>query len=244
MKIELSPSHDLPRLVKRYSERGRIQIRDLFVEAGAEAILAEIEKLPWGLAFNQGQQVVELDAQRLARIGQAESARMLAEIYEGARSGYQFLYAYYPLLTAYFSPQHPDMPLFRAYEFINSPPFLDFIRELTGLRSIKWADAQATCFRAGHFLKYHTDENPAQRRAAAYVLNFTKSWGRDWGGYLQFFNDRYDVEEGYRPVFNAINIFTIPADHSVSAVASYVQSSRYSITGWFREDDPPGPFRG
>lgn len=39
------------------------------------------------------------------------------------------------------------------------------------------------------------------RRAAAFVFNFTKLWERDWGGYLQFFKDRGDVELAWRPVF-------------------------------------------
>ena len=72
------------------------------------------------------------------------------------------------------------------YEFINSPRFLEFVRRLTGLDDIRWADGHATLYRAGHFLKFHTDEKPADKRRAAYVLNFTKDWGRDWGGLLQF----------------------------------------------------------
>ena len=241
MHIALNPSLDAERLASAYRTRRRLQIRDLLTEPSAEAVLGAIEMLPWGLAYNDGNRVVELDAKAVDRLSREEAGRVMAGIHERARSAYQFVYAYYPLLTAYFTPGAERLAIFDMFEFINSAPFIDFIRKVTGLADIRWADGQATLFRAGHFLKYHTDESPNEQRLAAYVINMTKGWGRDWGGYLQFFDERYDVDQAYRPVFNAINIFTIPADHSVSMVSSYAPGNRYSITGWFRGDDPPGP---
>lgn len=244
MEIALNPGHDVAALAAAYRIKRRLQVRDVLVEPAAEQVLAALTATPWGLAYNQGDQVAELDAQAIARLTPADRSQIGAAVFQGARRGYQFLYAYYPLFRAYFTPGHPHIALFDVYEFINSQPMLDFVRALTGHSGIRWADAQATNFRAGHFLKYHTDEAPQHRRAAAYVMNFTKGWGRDWGGYLQFFNDRYDIEDGYRPVFNALNIFSVPMDHSVSMVASYAPGERLSVTGWFREDEPPAPIGG
>jgi len=241
MPIGLNPALDAHELAGAYRAKGRIQIRDLLGEESAAAVLAALEGVPWGLAFNEGANVVQLDADAVAKLSREQAAQIMAGVHERARSGYQFLYAYYPLLTAYFTPGTERLPIYDAFEFINSAPFLDFIRTVTGLANIRWADGQATLFRAGHFLKYHTDESPKETRLAAYVINMTKGWGRDWGGFLQFFDERYDVEQAFRPVFNAINIFTIPADHSVSMVSSYAPGNRLSITGWFRGDDPPGP---
>lgn len=244
MQLQLSPGHNAVELNARYCERGRLQIRDILTEASAEAILAELQRLPWGVAFNTDQGVVELDAGQLARLSPQQAQQMLAQVHARAQTSFQYLYSYFPLFAAYFRPQRKYMAIFQAYEFINSPAVLDFVRTVTGLSTIRWADAQATLFRAGDFLKYHTDSAPGQGRVAAYVLNLTKGWGRDWGGYLQFFDERYDVEQAYRPVFNALNIFTVPADHSVSMISTYAPGNRYSITGWFREDDPPGPIGG
>lgn len=244
MHYQLNPGLNLPSLSGNYVAKGRGQIRDFFTEDSAERILHHLANdTPWGLAFNQGDSVTQLSAEQVKALTAEQQRQVAALVSEGARKGYQFAYQYYPLLANYFNPAQPRTPLFDVFEFINSAPFLDFVRQLTGLRSIRWADGQATLFRAGHFLKYHTDENPRERRVAAYVLNFTKGWGRDWGGYLQFFNDQYDIEDGLRPVFNALNLFTVPAHHSVSQIASYAPGHRFSITGWLREDEPPGPFR-
>ncbi|MDQ2780552.1 MAG: 2OG-Fe(II) oxygenase [Pseudomonadota bacterium] len=244
MRYQLNTNLNLPSLHRDYLAKRRGQVRDFFSDDCAEQILQHLSAdTPWGLAFNQGDRVTQLSAEQVGALTAEQQRQVAAVISEGARKGYQFLYHYYPLLANYFDPAQPRTPLFDVFEYLNSEPFLRFVRDLTGLRSIRWADAQATLFRAGHFLKYHTDENPRERRVAAYVLNFTKDWGRDWGGYLQFFNEQYDIEEGLRPVFNALNIFTVPAHHSVSQIANYAPGNRFSITGWLREDEPPGPFR-
>lgn len=240
MKLELNPALDDSALAQEFAQRGRIQIRDLLTDPSARALVSELQRLPWGLVYNQGNQVIELDAATVKSMPRDKGASAVAAIHEGARNGYQFFYAYYPLFREYFQRRLAPTRLFDAYEFINSEPFLSFIRRVTGLEDIRWADGQGTLFTAGHFLKCHTDEVPAERRLAAYVINLTENWGRDWGGFLQFFDERNDVE-AYRPIFNAINIFRIPANHSVSVVAPYVRAHRYSITGWFRGDSPPGP---
>jgi Rps23 Pro-64 3,4-dihydroxylase Tpa1-like proline 4-hydroxylase len=243
--IALNPALDASQLAIDYALRKRLQIRDVLLPESARQIHgALLERTPWSLAFNDGPRVIELKPDQLARLTPDETQRIADGVQRGAQAGYQFLYNIHPLLAEYFRPGAPRTPLFDVFEFMNRPATLDFLRRVTGIPTIRWADGQATLYRAGHFLKYHTDETPSQRRAAAYVLNLTEGWGRDWGGYLQFFNDRYDIEEAYRPIFNALNLFTVPMDHSVGMVASYAPGLRLSITGWLREDEPPGPIRG
>lgn len=240
MQLALNPNLDVPALTAAYGQRQRIQIRDFLEPPSARAAREELEKLPWGLAYRDGGRVVELYADAVARLDNREAARIMDAIREQARNDYQFLYAYYPILTAYFSPNLPTQPIFNLYEFINSEPVLNLVREVTGLKRIAWADAQATWFKPGHFLKAHTDEVGAEGRLAAYVLNFTKDWDPDGGGFLQFFDDRGDIGQAIRPAFNALNIFTVPQLHSVSMVSTWVTAKRLAMTGWFRSDSPPG----
>jgi SM-20-related protein len=244
MELSLNSALDVTSLAKRYREKGRIQIRDFLSTESAQAVLEELQSLPWGLAYNDGGRVVQLHADELARLGNREAADIMAGIRERARTDYQFLYAFYPVLTAYFSPAIERRPIFEFYEFMNSPAVLSLIRQVTGLPGINWADGQATWYKPGHFLKAHTDEAPSESRLAAYVMNFTPHWDRDWGGFLQFFNRNGDIELGFKPAFNALNLFTIPAPHSVSMVSTYVTAKRMAVTGWFRGDQPPGRIGG
>lgn len=238
--FRIDPRHDAASLASGYADRQRIQVRDFLIADDAERVCDVLtSRTPWGLVFNRGAEVIQLAPDAVAALSPEQQGALLREVQARAVSGYQFLYSTFPLLSAYTRRPEPRLPIYDAIEFVNSRAFLDFTRRLTGLADVVWADAHATQFRAGHFLKFHTDETPAERRRAAYVLNFTKGWGRDWGGYLQFFNERYDVEEAYRPVFNALNIFSVPSDHSVGMVSTYAPAGRYSITGWLRADEPP-----
>ena len=240
MDLKLNPSLDATGLAERYREKGRIQIKDFLAPDSAIAVFEELQSLPWGLVYNDGDRVVQLHSDQVARLGDREAANIMAGIRERARREYQFFYAFYPVLTAYFSPAIQRRPIFEFYEFMNNPMVLDFIRKVTGLPGINWADGQATWYKPGHFLKAHTDEAPTETRIAAYVMNFSPDWDRDWGGFLQFFDRNGDVEHGIKPAFNALNLFTIPAPHSVSMVSTYVNAKRMSVTGWFRGDQPPG----
>lgn len=243
--IRLNPALDAAKLAPDYADKKRLQVRGILEEDSAERIHRMLaDETPWWVAFNEGDEVHQFTPEQVRGLTESEAAAIRRGILQRAQSQYQFHYEYYPLYSKYFDRRAPRLPIYEAFEFINSAPVLAFARTLTGRPEIQWADGHATLFRAGHFLKYHTDEKPEDRRVAAYVLNFTKNWGRDWGGYLQFFNARYDIEEAYRPVFNALNIFTVPMDHSVGQVASFSAGRRFSITGWLRADAPPGSIGG
>ena len=242
--LRINPALQVGKLAKDYAGPRRMQIRDFFVGEDAERlhdILAT--RTPWWTAFNVGDKVEQLSPEAVAALPPAQLNQMLVGINERAKKQYQFIYQFYPIVPTYFAPAAPKLPILEVLDFINSPPALDFFRKLTGRPDIRWADAQATLYRSGHFLKSHSDQEPGNnRRIAAYILNFTKLWERDWGGYLQFYNESHDIEQAYRPIFNALNIFTVPQDHSVGMVSSFCYGMRFSITGWLRNDAPPGPF--
>ena len=103
---------------------------------------------------------------------------------------------------------------------------------LASVENIVRADAQATRYIPGSFLRKHNDMNQENTRQVAYVLNFTKDWQADWGGLLQFLDADGRVEETYFPVFNSLTLFRVPMWHDVSYVPPWTPSARYAITGW------------
>lgn len=240
--LELNPALDVSALAEAYVPKKRLQIRDFLTPESASAAHEYLEELRWGLAYNEGSQVVQLHAHMLDQLGDREAAQIMAGIHERARRQYQFVYAFYPILTAYFSPQVARHRIFQFYELLNSERVMETIRTVTGLTDIRWADAQATWFGPGHFLKVHSDENLSEKRVAAYVMNLSPQWDIDWGGFLQFFDEKTgNIEEAFKPSFNTLNLFTVPQLHSVSMVSTYVTAKRLAVTGWFRSDEPPGP---
>jgi len=241
MSMKINPGLDVDALASELARNRRLQIPDFFERDTADAIHEMLAtRTPWWLAYNVGNEVKQLSPETLSRMGHGQMERVLGEVVERAQTQYQFVYAFYPILGNYFS-QDPKPPISEVFRFLNTPPVLEWLRRLTRRDDVRWVDAQATLYQSGHFLKSHSDKDDSGARVAAYVLNFTKLWERDWGGYLQFFNDNHDIELALRPIFNALNIFLVPTDHSVGIVSPFAYGDRYSVTGWLRTDDPPGP---
>jgi SM-20-related protein len=169
-----------------------------------------------------------------AVLSPAQEAEMMNKAYQAARDDFHYLYDNHPM--SHEGEPYPDPSHYLAAitRFLNSRPVLDFARAVTGSSAIHFAEAQATRYRAGHFLNVHDDTFDAKKRVAAYVLNMTPNWRLDWGGALLFLDWHGQIAEGYAPAFNALNILAVPQPHMVGFVAPFAGAARYSVTGWFR----------
>lgn len=231
----LNPALEPQLLGQQFLERGRLQISDVLLPDAARALYRCLDKeVPWTLAYKAGEQSVTMDNEAFKALPDEQYALLRTRILEQAKSEFQFMYLSYMMVSAYLEQRNPNLILNRVVEYLNGAEFLNFARKLTGLSDIRKADCQATCYRAGHFLKYHNDDEATQERLVAYVLGLTPSWSADSGGLLQFLNAAGGVEETFMPRFNTLTLFRVPADHCVSYVSDYCVQSRYSITGWLR----------
>ena len=234
--FELNPRIGRAAAAAKFEREGRVQIRDFLTDAAAQTILQVLSReTPWGLAWRAGASGPH--ARRRQQVSQDELAKMGPEIAAAMRSGaYAFLYARYPMLDAYKEgwAEHPALEL--LIEHINAEPLMSLVREVTGIPTLAKADAQATLFAPNHFLALHDDSHVGEGWRVAYVMNFCPGeWRPDWGGYLQFYDEDGDIVGGYRPRFNALNMFRVPARHSVSYVPPFAPATRFAITGWFRD---------
>jgi len=235
MTLQISPSHNLEALAKTYARKKRGQVPNWLLPESADEIFNFLaEKTPWNLVYNKGEEVITVPNEKLAALQGPAMNNLLQEVYMRAGSEYQFMYYNYSILESYMSGKNKDFYLHRVLEFLNSEPVLDFVRKLTGIPDITKADAQATLYQQNCFLNRHSDQQSQEGRRCAYVLNLTREWYPFWGGYLQFFDDKSNIEEAYLPLFNTLNVFTVPKWHSVSFVPAFSGGARFSITGWFR----------
>lgn len=231
----LNPTLDLDALSREFQEHGRIQIRDVLEPDAAEAIYQCLHvQVPWTLAYIDGETSATLSEQQLNGLAPAEKAALQQRIHSRARDKFQFMYNSYMMVSAYKEGRNPELLLHRVLEYLNSEPYLDFARRVTGLNDIVRADAQATRYIPGHFLKNHNDLQENEGRLAAYVLGFAKDWQADWGGLLHFLDENGQVTDTFIPRFNSLTIFQVPVPHCVSYVAPFARQARYGITGWLR----------
>lgn len=237
--FKLNDGTDRVALADAFARDGRVQVRDFLTDASAREVHHILSRhTPWGLAWQAGTdgphaiEAAELTADPVRY--QQEIAQKTAQA--AARGDYAVQFARYPILSAYLGRWAPDGPHDLLLEHINSEPLLDFVRQVTGIPTIIKGDAQATLYAPGHFLGLHSDSHVAEGWLIAYVMNFCATeWKPDWGGYLNFYDKDGDISAGYKPRFNAINMFAVPRAHAVSYVPPFAPVGRYAITGWFRD---------
>lgn len=222
----------------RLQRDGRVQVDEYLQTDAAERLRACLaQEVPWTLALRDadGARIVDHEAYR------AMDAQALAVLVEttaaGARgsdgdAGFRFVYDSYMMVSAYKEGRDPGLPLHRVIEVFNSPPYLALQRALTGDERVRRVNAQATRYRPGHFLRYHTDIDSSEGRLYAYVINLTRDWKADWGGLLQFIDDDGRVLASFLPRWNTLSLFAVPAGHAVSLVAPWAAQDRLAITGW------------
>lgn len=236
VRFQLNPDLNVADLTQQFKAKGRIQIRNALHIDTAEYFRSILQsRTDWGLAWQIGAEGPR--ALRFAET-QALSDTEKQTICQKAgdavgRGEYGFVYNQYAMLNAYLERWEPEHPLNRLLEHLNDRPFLDLIRQVTGVHSVIKAEAQATNFGPKHFLTEHDDLHSRDPRRVAYVLNLTiPDWKSEWGGFLNFFDQHGNIEAGYKPMFNSLNLFLVPQRHSVSYVAPFAPVGRYAITGW------------
>jgi SM-20-related protein len=233
--FQIDPWVDPGKLATSYRRTGRLHIPGFLVHSAAEALYRNLaQEVDWSLVIHDGHHVREAQPAVRKEFGAELEHKMRTAAYASAPHQFQFLYECCRVPDeAAARAAHPSL-LNQFVDFLNSEPFIQFARALTGVAAIEWADAQATRYRAGHFLTTHDDSAADKKRHAAYVFSFTPTWKADWGGQLQFIDADGHIAEAYVPRFNALNIFTVPQLHCVSTVAPFAPAARYSITGWLR----------
>ena len=221
----------------RLRAHGRVQIPGFLQEPSALRLNQCLrEEVPWETA--QRSDAVLADGQdRSPPPGSAEDEAALAATCLRAREGFEFYFDRYRMIDARRDGTDPQLVLHAVVDFLNSPQFLDFARQLTGDPAIRMVSAIGVRYRAGHFLRAHNDLANDENRAFAYVINLSRQWSPDWGGLLHFLDpEQRRVVDTFTPLWNSLSLFRVPQPHVVSLVAPWAGSARYSITGWFRRD--------
>jgi hypothetical protein len=233
--IAFDPRLDADLVGRIFRQSGRVHIGGILTPAAAARVhRALVDETPWSYAVGDEAGSRDLPVASLEALPPAERAAIIDSTDRAATRGFAYRYANFRIDEAWDAGRHRDHFLMRVLAFLNSPPFLEFARRVTGVPAISFADAQATLYRPGDFLTAHDDAVAGKNRHAAYVLNFTPEWRVDWGGLLAFPDPYGHVAEAFGPAFNALNLMRVPTLHTVTQVASFAGGGRYSITGWLR----------
>jgi len=245
--FRLNSDLDVEHYARLYAETGLVQIPGILSEETANAVHEMLAReISWRLVFvaPHGGPVAAygpvacLNQAEIEALGNQGMQEILGGVMEMARRNIGFLYSSYPMIQAYSEGWDPGHPIHQLTEFLNSPAFLDFGRQVIGEPRLTKADCQATLYSRGHFLTRHRDEGAKNERRAAYTFGFTRNWQTDWGGLLMFLDEQQDISRALMPRFNVLSLFDGHRIHSVSPVSAFAGAGRYQITGWLRDDLP------
>lgn len=236
ISFDLDPGIDREALRRAYAERRRVTIDPFLAGEAAEALRAHLlERSGWRLAVQAGgSRFVEIEAKALEAMSPAQREALERAAAPSEPSGFRYLFDQIVAVGNRPEIREPDSPLGRFAAFLSSDPVLDLVREISGAADIAFAEARATRYRPGHFLTIHDDRHEETNRRVAYTFGLSPVWRPEWGGLLMFHDGRGNVEQGLVPRMNALHLFGVPQDHSVSLVAPFAPEPRFSVTGWLR----------
>ena len=216
----------------------RVQVENFLQPEVAERLRACLQtEVPWTLALRDADGARTIDHPTYAAMQAPAVAALLEATAVGARAGdreagFRFAYDSYMMVSAYTQGRDPGLLLHRVLELFNTLEYIALMQSLTGDARVRRVNAQATRYRRGHFLRWHTDIDSNEGRLYAYVLNLSREWNADWGGLLQFIDDDGRVLDTFLPRWNTLSLFAVPAGHAVSLVAPWAAADRLAITGW------------
>lgn len=239
--FELNPDLDRKTLASQFTSASRLQIENVLTEETARELRSILQSgTEWGLAMQAGThgQPQGFRGRDLQNPQTAATAQQLALATDKAAGSGDYAYRAlrYSLVEALQGGWDPDGPHEILLEHLNAEPFLGLMRDVTGIPELAKADGHASCFAKQHFLGRHIDSHVAEGWRIAYVLNLTiDDWHPDWGGYLVFFDEEGNIEQGFKPKFNTLNLFRVPQAHAVTYVPPFAPTGRYAISGWLRD---------
>ena len=234
----VNPRLDPARLAQQFRSTGRLQIADFLSAGQADALRGELlGRNDWALILNAGDKVYDIPRSGWAQMSEEQRAKLDELVIRSARSGFHYRYESIRMPDEDAGRSGDDL-LTAFIRFMAAAETLAFLREVTGIDDIVFADGQATAYSPGHFLTAHTDDVEGKNRRAAYVLGLSPVWQPEWGGLLMFHDADDNIEEAFTPRMGALRIFSVPVRHSVSYVNPIAPEPRLSVTGWLRAERP------
>ena len=222
------------------AREGRVQCDRFVAPDAAQALYENLRsRADWVQVLNAGENVVELPRPLRAELPAEKLKDLDTAVYAGGRYGFQYRYESIRVpddLSA--RAARAEDPVVAFAQWMNAPDQIAMWRTMLDVDTINFVDAQATAFSPGDFLTGHDDAVDGKGRHAAYVFSLNPTWRVEWGGLL-LFHERAsegapETVSGLVPSFNCLNIFRVPAMHSVSLVSQSSGFRRYGITGWIR----------
>ena len=229
--LACNPSLDVAQLAKCYRETGRVRISGFLGSGHTEMRDYMAHTDEWIQVINKPGGVLEMELNEWEALGPRRKKAIQRDMYARGARGFQYSYAAIRIPTAD-EVDDDYSPLADFSRFMMSKGLRQTVETIIGTENLHFTDGQATAYGVDDFLTGHDDDAPGRNRVAAFVLGMTPVWRLEWGGLL-IFHPTPDADAlALVPTFNTLDLFAVPALHSVSQVMPCAEGPRHALTGW------------
>lgn len=222
---------DLDSLAERFQKTGRIRI-PAFLGSGAVEMrdfLGHTDE--WIQVINKPDGVLEMELDEWEALNGRRKSIIQRDMYARGARGFQYSYAAISIPNET-ELDDDDSPLADFSRFMLSADLRNAVEAIVGTKHLRFTDGQATSYGIDDFLTGHDDDVPGRDRVAAFVLGMTPIWRLEWGGLLIFHPTPTTEAIALVPAFNTLDLFAVPALHSVSQIMPCAEGPRHALTGW------------
>lgn len=229
--LALNRAFDLQALASEFRTTGRVRIPAFLGTGASELSDYLLSTDEWIQVINEPGGVIELELDEWVDLPRARKTEIQNALYARASRGFQYSYAAIRIPGPI--EQEEDETLLGDFSrFMDSKDLLSTVEAIIGSTDLAFTDGQATAYGVGDFLTGHDDNVPGRNRVAAFVLGMTPLWRLEWGGLLIFHPTPSADALALVPAFNTLDLFAVPALHSVSQVMPCAEGPRHALTGW------------
>ena len=229
----VNPTLDFDAIRATLATQGFVAIPDFLGAETAELLADTLKNTEAWEFWSRGEDgTVVFPPERWQALSETDRARHIPTT-EPANNAFHYAYE---RATPDPASSNPTLRTLGAFmQAMNSPGYLDLMRQVIRNPKVSKVDGAFSRYRRGHFLSPHTDANRDQVRLVAHVLGLTRGWAPDWGGELTLCHADGTPECVLSPAFNTMVLFTVPRLHHVRPVK--VDTPRYSFFSWLVERD-------
>src|SRR5688572_8435854 len=156
----INPQIDTTTVCAQLTTNGYVQINDYLPAASADSLYACLDRqVQWDLAYSDQSRGRQIKAPQLTTMTPAQIRQTVDPAFAHDQNGFSFVYNTFRAIDSWLAGEHKEHPLYTLANQMHTREHLEYVRQLTGKKSLIRMDLMAAGYLPGHFLIPHEATN-------------------------------------------------------------------------------------